>query len=70
MYVALREIRAAKVRFSLLAGAVGLLIFLVLFQQAILRGLVTSFIGALENQDAPVLVFGSLGVVLYDAMRT
>jgi putative ABC transport system permease protein len=54
---ALREIRRARARFALLSGAVGLLVFLILFQQAILSGLVTSFIGAVRNQSAPILVF-------------
>lgn len=57
MLLALREIARAKLRFGLLAGAVGLLVFLILFQQALLGGLVTAFIGAVDNQDAPVLVY-------------
>jgi putative ABC transport system permease protein len=56
--LATREILRAKVRFALLAGAVGLLVFLILFQQALFGGLVSGFIGALENQDSPVLVYG------------
>ncbi len=59
MLLASREILRSKVRFGLLSGAVGLLVFLILFQQALLGGLVTSFIGALRNQDAPVLVYGA-----------
>ncbi|MCP3934734.1 MAG: ABC transporter permease [Actinomycetia bacterium] len=55
--LAWNEMRRAKVRFGLLCGAVGLLVFLILFQQALLGGLVTDFIGAVDNQDAPVLVF-------------
>lgn len=55
--LALREVGRAKLRFGLLAAAVGLLIFLILFQQALLNGLVKDFIGAVENQDSPVLVF-------------
>jgi len=55
--LATREIARSKVRFGLLAGAVGLLVFLILFQQALFGGLVTSFIGAVENQDSPVLVY-------------
>lgn len=51
------ELRRAKLRFSLLAGAVGLLVFLILFQQALLGGLITQFIGAVRNQSAPVLVY-------------
>jgi putative ABC transport system permease protein len=49
--------RRAKVRFGLLAGAVGLLVFLILFQQALLTGLINQFIGALKNQSAEVLVY-------------
>ena len=57
MLLATREIARSKVRFGLLAGAVGLLVFLILFQQALFGGLVTSFIGAVENQDSPILVY-------------
>lgn len=57
MLLATREIVRSKARFGLLSGAVGLLVFLILFQQALLGGLITGFIGAVDNQDAPVLVF-------------
>ena len=57
MLLATREIARSKVRFGLLAGAVGLLVFLILFQQALFGGLVQGFIGAIENQDSPVLVY-------------
>lgn len=57
MFLALAEMRRAKARFGLLAGAVALLVFLILFQQALLTGLITQFIGALRNQSADVLVF-------------
>jgi putative ABC transport system permease protein len=57
MFLALREMQRAKTRFGLLAGAVGLLIFLILFQQALLGGLVSQFIGALEHQSGEVLVY-------------
>ncbi|MCZ7528896.1 MAG: ABC transporter permease [Acidimicrobiia bacterium] len=57
MLLALREIARAKIRFGLLAGAVGLLVFLILFQQGLLGGLVTNFIGAVDNQRSPILVF-------------
>lgn len=53
----MHEIRRAKVRFSLLAGAVGLLVFLILFQQALLTGLINQFIGALKHQSGEVLVY-------------
>ena len=57
MFLALREMRRAAVRFLLLTGAIGLLVFLILFQQSLQNGLLTSFIGAIENQSAPVLVY-------------
>ncbi len=59
MLLATREIARSKVRFGLLSAAVGLLVFLILFQQALLGGLVTSFIGAVDNQDSPVLVYNA-----------
>ena len=57
MFLALREIRRSRVRFGLLMAAVGLLVFLILVQQALQDGLITSFVGALERQSAPVLVY-------------
>lgn len=57
--LALREMRRAKVRFGLLSAAVGVLVFLIVFQQALLSGLVTEFVGAIRNQSADVLVYGS-----------
>lgn len=57
MFLALREIRRAKVRFGLLIAAVGLLVFLILIQQALQNGLLTAFVGAIERQSAPVLVY-------------
>ncbi len=57
MFLALREMRRAKVRFGLLISAIGLLVLLILAQQAIQNGLITSFIGAIERQSAPVLVY-------------
>ena len=59
MYLALKEMRRAKVRFGLLTGAVALLILLILFLQALLTGLVNQFIGAIENQDTDVLVYNA-----------
>jgi putative ABC transport system permease protein len=58
-FLAWREIRRAKVRFLLLAGAVFLLVFLILFLQTIATGLVTAFTGALRNQNASVVVYGA-----------
>jgi putative ABC transport system permease protein len=57
MFLALKEMRRAKARFGLLIGAVGLLVFLILTQQALQNGLLTSFVGAIERQSAPVLVY-------------
>ena len=42
----------------MLASAVGVLVFLIVFQQALLSGLVTEFVGAIRNQSADVLVYG------------
>ncbi|MGD9703876.1 MAG: ABC transporter permease [Acidimicrobiia bacterium] len=58
MFLALRELRHAKLRFFLLAGSIGLLVFLILVQLALRDGLVTQFIGAIRHQSAPVLVYG------------
>ena len=55
--LALREIRRAKLRFGLLSGAVGLLVFLILFQQTLLGTLLGYFTGALENQSGEVVVY-------------
>lgn len=57
MFLALREIRRALVRFGLLVLAIGLLVFLILTQQALQDGLITSFVGGIRNQSAPVLVY-------------
>lgn len=57
MFLALKEMRRAKVRFTLLMAAVGLLVFLILFQQSLQNGLITAFVGAVRNQSAPVLVY-------------
>lgn len=61
MFLALREMRRAKVRFGLLISAIGLLVLLILAQQAIQTGLITSFIGAIERQSAPVVVYATDG---------
>lgn len=57
MFLALREIRRAKTRFGLLMAAVALLMFLILTQQALQSGLITAFVGAIQRQSAPVLVY-------------
>jgi putative ABC transport system permease protein len=45
------------VRFALLVAVIALLMFLILTQQALQSGLVTAFVGAIERQSAPVLVY-------------
>ena len=57
MFLALKEMRRAKARFGLLIVAIGLLVFLILFQQSLQNGLLTSFVGAIRNQSTPVLVY-------------
>lgn len=57
MFLAWREIRRAKARFLLLAGAVGLLMYVLLVFQAVSDGLVSGLTGAIEKSSAEVLVF-------------
>src|SRR5690349_22926139 len=61
MFLALREMRRAKVRFLLLVVAIGLLVFLILFQQSLQSSLLRGFTGALRAQSAPVLVYSTDG---------
>ena len=57
MFLALKEMRRAKARFALLMAAIGLLVFLILFQQTLQNGLLDAFVGAVRTQSAPVLAF-------------
>lgn len=57
MFLALKEMRRARTRFGLLTAAVALMVFLILTQQALQTGLITSFVGAIKRQSAPVLVY-------------
>jgi putative ABC transport system permease protein len=59
MTFALTELRRAKLRFGLLAGAVALLVFLVLFLATLGRTLVGFSTGALANSSADVLVYNA-----------
>jgi putative ABC transport system permease protein len=59
MRFALGEIKRAKLRFSLLIGAVALLIFLILFQQTLAGSLLGQFTGGLRHQSASVLVYNA-----------
>ena len=61
MFLALKEMRRAKVRFGLLVVAIGLLVFLILFQQSLQNSLLRGFTGALRAQSAPVLVYSTDG---------
>jgi putative ABC transport system permease protein len=58
MFLALREIRRSPSRFALLTSALTLLVVLVVGLQAMLAGLVTQFVGAIEHQSGDVVVFG------------
>ncbi len=59
MFLAVKEILRAKVRFAGLVTAVGLLMYLILVQQALAAALVLSFNGAITSQTAPVLVYST-----------
>jgi len=61
MFLALKELRRAKIRFGLLIVAIGLLVFLILFQQSLQNSLLRGFTGALRAQSAPVLVYSTDG---------
>ena len=57
LFLALAEIRRNVGRFCVLVAAITMLVFLILFQQSLKNGLVTSFVGAIRNQSAPILVY-------------
>jgi putative ABC transport system permease protein len=59
MFLALTEMRRSKLRFALLSGSIGLLAYLILFQQSLTGGLITQFIGAIRNQSGPILVLSA-----------
>lgn len=52
-----REIWRSKLKFLLLAAAIGLLFFLLVFVNTLSTTLLDNFVGALENNSADVLVF-------------
>jgi hemin transport system permease protein len=66
---ALAEIRRAKFRFALLIGAVALLVFLILFQQALAGSLLGQFTGGLQRQSAMVIVYNADARRSVDASR-
>jgi hemin transport system permease protein len=57
VFLAFKEMARSKVRFLLLVAAIALLVFLILFQQSLQNGLINGFIGAIREQNAPVLVY-------------
>ena len=57
MFIALRDLWRSKLRCGLLAGAVGLLVFLLLFLNTLSSTLLGFFVGAIENNSADVLVY-------------
>lgn len=57
MFIAFRDLWRSKLRYGLLAGALGLLIFLLLFLNTLSSSLLGFFIGAIENNSAEVLVY-------------
>jgi putative ABC transport system permease protein len=57
VFLALKEMKRAKVRFGLLIAALAMLVFLILFQWTLRNGLLNGFTGAIKNQSAPVLVY-------------
>jgi putative ABC transport system permease protein len=65
----LKEIRRSKLKFSLLAVAVGLLFFLLLFVNTLSTTLLDQFIGAIENSSADVLVFDEAAQATIPASR-
>jgi putative ABC transport system permease protein len=55
--LAAREVTRRSGRFVLLAVAVSVLVFFLVFQQGLLSGLITQFVGAIRNQDSDLLVY-------------
>ena len=56
MLFANAELKRSKVRFGMLTLGAGLLVFVLLFQQALLNSLLEGMAGAITHQSAPVLV--------------
>lgn len=69
MTIALKDIWRSKVRFGLLAGAVGLLIFLLLFLNTLSSTLLDQFVGAVEDGSADVIVFSDGAQATFQASR-
>ncbi|MFE3456619.1 ABC transporter permease [Nocardiopsis aegyptia] len=61
MFVALRDIRAAKGRFALIASVVGLITLLVVLLSGLTAGLAAESTSAVENLPAERIAFGAAG---------
>src|SRR4029450_12064210 len=57
MLFATAELRRSRARFGSLTVGAGLLVFVLLFQQALLAAVLDGMTGAITNQSGPVLVF-------------
>lgn len=64
-----REILRSKLKFGLLAAAIGLLFFLLVFVNTLSSTLLDNFVGAIENNTADVLVFDSEAQATIPASR-
>ncbi len=64
-----REILRSKLKFGLLAVAIGLLFFLLVFVNTLSSTLLDNFVGAIENTTADVLVFDSEAQATIPASR-
>lgn len=67
--LATTEIRRAKSRYVLLAGAVSFLILLLLLLNSISAALLSSFTGAIRNQDTDVFVYSDVSRRNFEASR-
>jgi hypothetical protein len=57
MLFATAELRRSRARFGFLTVGAGLLVFVLLFQQALLAAVLDGMTGAITNQSGPVLVY-------------
>jgi putative ABC transport system permease protein len=57
MLFAVAELGRSKLRFGLLTVGAGLLVFVLLFQQALLDAVLDGMVGAIKKQSGPVIVF-------------
>ena len=69
MRIAFKDISRSRLRFGLLAGAVGLLFFLLLFLNTLSSALLGGFVGAIENGSSDVLVYSEEALATIPASR-